>query len=68
MLAKARDAAGSAGVENQVRFEIGDARRLPFPDHHFDLERPEATLWFRLSVSHHLVRKALPRHDEAIVY
>jgi ubiquinone/menaquinone biosynthesis C-methylase UbiE len=37
MLAKARDAAGSAGVENQVRFEIGDARRLPFPDHHFDL-------------------------------
>ena len=37
MLAKARDAARSAGVENQVHFEVGDARRLRFPDHHFDL-------------------------------
>ena len=37
MLAKARDGAAAAGVESQVRFEMGDARRLPFPDHHFDL-------------------------------
>jgi ubiquinone/menaquinone biosynthesis C-methylase UbiE len=37
MLAKARNAAAAAHVESQVRFEIGDARRLPFPDHHFDL-------------------------------
>ena len=37
MLAKARNAAAAAGVEGQVRFELGDARRLPFPDHHFDL-------------------------------
>jgi ubiquinone/menaquinone biosynthesis C-methylase UbiE len=37
MLAKARQNAAAAGVENQVRFEMGDARRLPFPDHHFDL-------------------------------
>ena len=37
MLAKARKNAAAAGVENQVRFETGDARRLPFPDHHFDL-------------------------------
>jgi ubiquinone/menaquinone biosynthesis C-methylase UbiE len=37
MLAKARKGALAAGVEGQVRFEIGDARRLRFPDHHFDL-------------------------------
>jgi ubiquinone/menaquinone biosynthesis C-methylase UbiE len=37
MLAKARQNAAAAGVENQVRFEMCDARRLPFPDHHFDL-------------------------------
>jgi ubiquinone/menaquinone biosynthesis C-methylase UbiE len=37
MLAKARNAAAAAGVDGQVRFELGDARRLPFPDHHFDL-------------------------------
>jgi len=37
MLAKARDGAAAAGVESQVRFEMGDARRLPFPDRHFDL-------------------------------
>jgi ubiquinone/menaquinone biosynthesis C-methylase UbiE len=37
MLAKARDSAASAHVERQVRFQVGDARRLPFPDHHFDL-------------------------------
>jgi 23S rRNA G2445 N2-methylase RlmL len=30
MLAKARKNAAAAGVENQVRFEMGDARRLPF--------------------------------------
>jgi ubiquinone/menaquinone biosynthesis C-methylase UbiE len=37
MLAKARKNASAAGVENQVRFEKGDARRLPYPDHQFDL-------------------------------
>jgi ubiquinone/menaquinone biosynthesis C-methylase UbiE len=37
MLAKARDGAAAAGLESQVRFETGDARRLPFPDHQFDL-------------------------------
>ena len=37
MLAKARNGAAAAGVESQVRFETGDARRLPFPDHHFNL-------------------------------
>lgn len=37
MLAKARNGAAAAGVDSQVRFEMGDARRLPFPDHHFDL-------------------------------
>lgn len=37
MLVKARDAAVSAQVECQVRFQVGDARRLPFPEHHFDL-------------------------------
>ncbi len=37
MLAKARNGAAAAGVESQVRFEMGDARRLRFPDHHFDL-------------------------------
>jgi ubiquinone/menaquinone biosynthesis C-methylase UbiE len=37
MLAKARNAAAAAGVESQVRFGMGDACRLPFPDHHFDL-------------------------------
>ena len=37
MLARARNGAAAAGVESQVRFKTGDARRLPFPDHHFDL-------------------------------
>lgn len=37
MLAKARNGAAAAGVESQVRFETGDARRLPFSEHHFDL-------------------------------
>lgn len=37
MLVKARDAAVSAQVECQVQFQVADARRLPFPDHHFDL-------------------------------
>ena len=37
MLTKARNGAAAAGVEGKVRFELGDARRLPFPDHHFDL-------------------------------
>ena len=37
MLAKARKNAAVAGVESQVRFEMGDGCRLPFPDHHFDL-------------------------------
>jgi len=37
MLAKARSGAAAVGVEGQVRFEKGDARRLPFSDHHFDL-------------------------------
>src|SRR6267142_1356344 len=37
MLAKARNGAEAAGLGRQVRFETGDARRLPFPDHHFDL-------------------------------
>jgi ubiquinone/menaquinone biosynthesis C-methylase UbiE len=37
MVAKARNGAAAAGVEDKVRFELGDARRLPFPDHHFDL-------------------------------
>ena len=37
MLAKARNSAAAAGVEGQVRFEMADARRLPFPDRHFDL-------------------------------
>jgi ubiquinone/menaquinone biosynthesis C-methylase UbiE len=37
MLAKARDSAAAAGVEGQVQFEMADARRLPFPDRHFDL-------------------------------
>jgi ubiquinone/menaquinone biosynthesis C-methylase UbiE len=37
MLAKARNGAAAAGVDSHVRFELGDARRLPFPDHHFDL-------------------------------
>jgi ubiquinone/menaquinone biosynthesis C-methylase UbiE len=36
MLAKARKNAAAAGVESQVRFEMGDACRLPFPDRHFD--------------------------------
>ena len=34
MLAKARNGAAAAGLESQVRFETGDARRLPFADHH----------------------------------
>jgi len=37
MLAKARKGAVAAGVEDKVRFDLGDARRLPYPDHHFDL-------------------------------
>jgi ubiquinone/menaquinone biosynthesis C-methylase UbiE len=37
MLAKASKNAAASGVESQVRFEIGDARRLLFPDHRFDL-------------------------------
>jgi ubiquinone/menaquinone biosynthesis C-methylase UbiE len=37
MLAKARNAAAAADVEGKVRFELGDARGLLFPDHHFDL-------------------------------
>jgi len=37
MLAKARNGAAAAGVESQIRFETGDACRLHFPDHHFDL-------------------------------
>jgi len=37
MLGKARNGAAAAGIESQVRFEAGDARRLPFPDHQFDL-------------------------------
>lgn len=37
MLAKARHSVAVAGIQSQVRFEMGDARRLPFPDHHFDL-------------------------------
>ena len=37
MLAQARSRAAAAGVENRVRFQTGDAGRLPFPDRHFDL-------------------------------
>lgn len=37
MLAKARNGAATAGLDSQVRFETGDARRLPFPDQQFDL-------------------------------
>jgi ubiquinone/menaquinone biosynthesis C-methylase UbiE len=37
MLAAARKNVAAAGVESQVGFEMGDACRLPFPDHHFDL-------------------------------
>jgi len=37
MLARARKGAAAAGVESQVRVETGDARRIPFSDHHFDL-------------------------------
>lgn len=37
MLTKARLGAAAADLQSQVRFETGDARRLPFPDHHFDL-------------------------------
>jgi ubiquinone/menaquinone biosynthesis C-methylase UbiE len=37
MLAKARNGAAAAGLERQIRFETGDARRLRFPDHHFNL-------------------------------
>ena len=37
MLARARNGAAAAGVDSQVRFQSGDARRLPFSDGHFDL-------------------------------
>jgi len=37
MLAKARNSAAAARVESRLRFEMADARRLPFPDRHFDL-------------------------------
>jgi ubiquinone/menaquinone biosynthesis C-methylase UbiE len=37
MLAKARNGAVEAGVDNRVRFQQGDACRLPFSDAHFDL-------------------------------
>jgi ubiquinone/menaquinone biosynthesis C-methylase UbiE len=37
MLETATNSATAAGVGRQVRFEPGDAGRLSFPDHHFDL-------------------------------
>jgi ubiquinone/menaquinone biosynthesis C-methylase UbiE len=36
MLAVARENARNAGVENRVRFLIGDAKKIPFPDAAFD--------------------------------
>ena len=36
MLARAREKAATAGVEDRVKFVEGDATRLPFPDGHLD--------------------------------
>ena len=37
MLARARQDAERSGVASRVQFQIADAKRLPFPDTHFDL-------------------------------
>jgi len=64
MLARARKAAAAAGVDSQVRFEMGDARGLPFPDHHFDLVICNSLLHHAadpLATLNELARVARPR-------
>lgn len=48
MLIKARENARQAGVEDKVRFILGNASSLPFPDNSFDLVISYASLhhWF----------------------
>jgi ubiquinone/menaquinone biosynthesis C-methylase UbiE len=36
LLAEARQAVNQAGMEDRIRFEVGDAEALPFPDRSFD--------------------------------
>ncbi|MDA2914997.1 class I SAM-dependent methyltransferase, partial [Acidobacteriia bacterium AH_259_A11_L15] len=37
MLEEARRQAAALGLSDRVRFQLGDANRLDFPDHSFDL-------------------------------